>query len=136
MGAVRVLPLAALVAGAVLLGDAVLRGGASLAVYVVVPVVAGNSAEFFLGVLLLFVGFVTLPFAVGSSFGASDEPSEAVHHGGEAPAGEIGGVILLGPLPLLFGSARRASPALRWSLAVIGGAVLVVLLVWLAVALR
>jgi uncharacterized membrane protein len=121
-------PLGLLAVGAALIADAVLRGGASVALVVVVPVIYGASTEFFVGVLLLFFGFVTLPFLFGASpVGTEVEPASAAH--ATAPPTEVGGLMLIGPVPIFFGGWKGASRRTRVALAVLGGAVLVALIV-------
>jgi uncharacterized membrane protein len=121
MGASRWLPVALLVAGAGLVADAVLRGTASVALLVILPVVVGNSAEFLVGVVLLLVGFVTLPFAFGSV-----ERVEVRRAGSlsdlhrEAPTAEVGGLVLLGPVPLFFGTWKEVPLWVKLLVALIG----------------
>jgi len=124
-------PLVLLLAGALLVLDAVARGGASVALVVVVPVLFGGSAEFFLGVALVFVGFVTLPWALGYSFEAGEE-APTTEHGG-APPTEVAGLILIGPIPIFFGRGSRVSKRTRVLAAVLGGLLVVGLVVVLLV---
>jgi len=122
----RLVPVALLAAGAALIGDAVARGGASVALVVVVPVIFGASTEFLLGVLVLFFGFVTLPLALGYSF-VSEEPEDgAPHSHAEAPPEEVGGLLLIGPVPLFFGRWGKVSRRTRWLAALAGAALLAV----------
>ncbi len=123
-----VFPWVLLLAGGALVADAVLRGGASVALVVVFPVFFGGSAEFFLGVVLLFFGVVTLPLAFGYSFETdTSEPSRPPH--ATAPPSEVGGLILVGPVPIFFGRWRGVSRRTRIAAAAAGGALLVLLVV-------
>lgn len=125
------LPIALLVAGVGLLSAAVVAGGASLAIVLVVPVVAGRSLEFVLGVLLLVAGLFCLPLAF--------EPFEESPGPGGAPASEgsgAGGFVLIGPIPIFFGQWRSVSPRTRWAIAIVGGVALVAAVLVLAFAPR
>jgi uncharacterized membrane protein len=125
-----VVPFVLLVGGALLVGDAVARGAASLALVVVVPVVFGASAEFFLGVALVFVGVVTLPLALGYTSASSvNEDEELPHAHGGAPPAEVGGLLLVGPVPIFFGSWRKSGRRAWVAAAAVGTALLVVALV-------
>jgi uncharacterized membrane protein len=102
---------------------ALLTGGAGAAIVVVVPVVFGSSLLFLAGVLLLIAGLFTLLFAFGGV-----EPA-AVTSG---PRTGSGGLLLVGPVPIFWGSARGASRSLRVVAALAGG-VLLALAVLLAI---
>lgn len=128
MRAGSVLSVGLLAAGAALLAAAVLEGGAALALVVVVPVLYGRSLAFILGVALLVSGFFTLPLALGSS-----EPDDAPADGPTTPAAGTGGLVLVGPVPIFFGAWSGVSLRTRWLVALLGLAVLAVLV---ALALR
>lgn len=119
-------PLGFLAAGAVLVVWAALQGGAQLAVVVILPVIFGRSLDFGVGVLLLLVGFFTLPLAFGDSGGfESDAP--------RLTEASSAGLVLIGPIPIFFGSWSHASRRTRILAAVIGAAAVVgtvLLLLW------
>jgi uncharacterized protein (TIGR00304 family) len=100
----------------VALGWAVARGEARLYLVLVVPVIVGTGPLAFLGILLVFLGFTLTfflwPFAHSPS---SHPPIEPPRTPPEAPPHEVpppeasrrrrwGGVVFLGPIPLVFGS--------------------------------
>ena len=96
-----------LLAGLVALAVAVARNEASLALVFVVPVVIASGPLAVLGILLIFVGFF-LTFLSWSAGPLPPMPGPA-----EAPSGappeptrsrRWGGVLFLGPIPLVFGS--------------------------------
>ena len=96
-----------LLAGLVALAVAVARNEASVALVFVVPVVIGSGPLAFLGVLLIFLGCF-LTFLSWSAGPLPPMPGPA-----EAPSGappeptrsrRWGGVLFLGPIPLVFGS--------------------------------
>ncbi|MCI4372633.1 MAG: DUF131 domain-containing protein [Thermoplasmata archaeon] len=112
--------------GIALIADAVVRGSASVALLAIFPVVSGNSTEFLLGVVLLLVGFLTLPFAFFSFHEMSDAPPiGAAPLRGETPTGEVGGLVLIGPVPIFFGSWKSVSSRTKWAVALVGGLLLV-----------
>ncbi len=119
------IPLLLLAAGVGLVTMAVLTGEATLYLLLVVPVVTGSSPLLLLGVACLFLGFLSLPFALATSGFEREEP---LPHGSAEPAGASecwGGVVLVGPLPLFFGRWRGMRGRGYW-LAVLAGALLVV----------
>ncbi len=126
MRASQVLPLVLLVGGVGVIADAVARGGASVALVVVLPVIFGASAEFFLGVVLLFCGLVTLPLAFGYTLlaeGVDEGPRPAAL---PAAPPEAGGLLLVGPVPIFFGRWGRVSRRARVLAAAAGTALLLV----------
>ena len=133
MRPLALVPLGLIVAGGVLVGLSVLAGGASLAIVVIVPVVYGRSLEFLAGVLLLLAGLFTLPLAgqdtedVGPAETERDGAGESTH---------VGGLVLVGPVPILFGRWTGVSTRARLALALIGAALLAMAIVVFALAVR
>ena len=118
-------PASLLVVGAVLVALAALQGGAELAIVVIVPVIVGRSLEFVAGVLLLVAGIFTLPLA----FGPAEEVDTPASPGSvpETSRG-AGGLVLIGPVPIFFGSWKGVSSR-AWILAAIAGALVLVVAV-------
>jgi len=107
-----VLALASLLVGLGLIGYAIQSGSASLALFVIFPVISGSSLPFVLGVVLTVVGIVglMLSLSVDAEF-VLDEPSEEPDpNAPKTPArsSAAGGVVLLGPIPIFFGAAKPA----------------------------
>lgn len=123
------LPIALIVAGLALVALAVADGGASLALVVVLPVLYGRSLEFVAGVLLFVAGLFALPLTFGSVTPAEAGPEEDT----TASSGGSGGLVLIGPVPILWGSWKGVSPRTRVLLAVLGGAILAAAVVLLFV---
>jgi uncharacterized membrane protein len=125
-----VVPVALLGSGTALIALAVTEGGAQLAVVVVLPVIFGQSWEFALGALLLVAGFFTFPFVFETRWEEDTPPSPE-----SPPASQgSGGLLLIGPVPIFFGSWRNVSRRTRLIAAIAGAAVFVALvgLVFLA----
>lgn len=100
-----------LVAGLVVLALAVARGEASLFLVVVVPVVTGSGPLALVGILLVFAGFFVsfLGWPARAAMPATDDLATAGQPAERPvpPSRRWGGVVFLGPLPLVFGSDPR-----------------------------
>lgn len=119
--------------GLAALAGAVARGEASLYLILVVPVVVGTGPLAFLGILLVFLGFfLTFFLGLSGATPSSDEPTQtpAVMSPGTARPRRWGGVVFLGPIPLVFGSDPRMSRMM-----LILGAILFLALLLLTIAL-
>jgi uncharacterized protein (TIGR00304 family) len=125
----RALAVVLIVAGAVLLGLAILNGDVTVAVIVIVPVIYGVGPLAVLAVLMLFAGITMLLLSAAPLM-----TKEEVADDGPATKKEFGGIVLIGPIPIVFGSAR----ALRgtWALAALAALSLIVLLLFLFILLR
>ena len=127
-----------LLAGLVALAVAVARGEASVYLIFIVPAVVGTGPLAFLGILLVFLGFFLTFFlwtagAPPPTMGppATDSTGIAeVTPQGTPKVRRWGGVVFLGPIPLVFGSDPQMT---RWML--ILGAILFLALVLLTIAL-
>ena len=107
---VRLLPLLGpviLIAGLATLGLAVARGEASAYLILVIPVVVGTGPIALLGILLVFLGFfLTFFLRFADQATSSLPPIETPTARGPVtkPPHRWGGVVFLGPIPLVFGS--------------------------------
>lgn len=134
--------VAALAAGVALVVLSILEGGATLALFVIFPVVTGSSVAFLIGVALLFVGFLSLPFGLAERW---DETSPPPAPPGNPPApsreeapekSAVGGFVLVGPVPIVFGSWKGVSARTRWMLALAGAVLFTFVLVAVLVLVR
>jgi len=103
----RLLGPAILVAGLIALALAVMRGEANVYLILVIPAVVGTGPLAVLGILLVFLGFFLTVF-LGLAGAAPPMPgppqvSEAGPRDAKPPS-RWGGVVFLGPIPLVFGS--------------------------------
>ena len=124
------IPLLLLGLGVAAIAESIASGGATFWLIVVVPVVTGSSPFLLLGALLLISGVLLLPWGFSTwppvDSAANDRPGIQRDN---PNAGETsGGVVLIGPLPLFFGSWKNPSRGRYW-LAVVFGAVLVLIVV-------
>ncbi len=115
-----------LAAGVSLLAMAIALGQAELSLVLIVPVVHGSGPLVGLSVVMLFMGMVVTFLSLSSG---------PVQGGEGAEEGERkwGGVVLIGPIPIIFGSGR----ALRgsWVLLTVSIVSGLLLLVFLLTAL-
>ena len=112
------LPVALFAAGVALILAAVAAGTADVNLFILLPVFTGTSPLFFTGVLLIvlsfFVGFALIMMGQLEALRHAPELPEEVEadiHGGAIPGAhktkpDFGGLILIGPIPIAFGSNR------------------------------
>lgn len=112
MRPIRFLGPALFVAGIVVVVIAIARGEANLLIVLVFPVVQATGSLGALGVLLLVAGFVASFFAL--PFRGEPEvvvpptgPSPPAPPPAATPSRRWGGVVFLGPIPIVFGSDAR-----------------------------
>lgn len=117
MGLARAVPIALFGGACACWIAAVVTGGARVTVLLIVPVVSGTSWLLALGTLFLFA-------AIGSTFlllpGAPIEAGPARSVADGAPSAWSGGVVLVGPFPILLGRWRGAPRWVYWSAVVVG----------------
>lgn len=134
MRGAAVLPVVLFLAGGALIAVAALTGGASGGFVVIVPFLVGNSAAFVLGILLCIAGFFTLPLLV------SADDDDGITPGSTPPGGRLsterGGVLIVGPVPIFFGSWRRLSTRARALVSAIAIALFVLVVLVFLVAIR
>ena len=124
---IRAVGPVALIAGVVLLADALSTGAARFYLLLVLPVITGTSPLFVLAVVLVLIGVFFLPLA----FAGNDEPEARPPAPAPSKPGlaleeaGAGAVVFVGPVPIFFGAWRKNPPiAYRWALVL--GVVLVV----------
>ena len=111
----RLLGPAIVLVGLLVLAVAVQRGEASVYLVIIVPVVAGSGPIAFLAILLVFVGFFLTFLLWPSRLAApSEQALESVQLPTDMAKGprRWGGVVFLGPIPLVFGSDPRMTRAM------------------------
>lgn len=72
-----------------------------------IPVIQSNSALAILGILLLFLGLVLLFANLASAGVVVDRSEDLSRPTVEERDRRFGGVVLVGPLPIVFGSSQR-----------------------------
>jgi len=104
--------------GVILIGYSALAGGAHVALVIIFPVVYGSSWELALGILLFFLAIVTVFVGIAGEGGL--RPGGVLLRaggGGDGPPSgrntlDFGGVVLVGPFPIIFSSRRKWLPVL------------------------
>lgn len=114
MRGVRWLALAAFAGGLILLGYSVATGESQVHLVLIFPVVTGGGALGLLGIALVFLAmlagflsFARLPLdpTSGAESATTPEPTQSP----AAPRSKFGGVVFLGPIPIVFGSSPAVS---------------------------
>jgi uncharacterized protein (TIGR00304 family) len=99
------------VAGLALIATAVAAGEADVSLVIIFPVFSGSSLGFLLGVLLIvssfIVGFILMATDNEKPEERTGAASDAMSSSEPRSRTEYGGVILLGPIPIAFGSNKR-----------------------------
>ncbi len=107
------IPVAIFVAGMALIAMAVATGEADLSLFIVFPVFSGSSVLFILGTILVISSFIAGFLLMTMEFGQPEElaktASERASISAPRPKVQYGGVVLLGPIPIAFGSDKRVA---------------------------
>jgi len=122
--------------GVLLVALSIAEGGASVSLVVIVPVISGSSLTFLVGVALLIAGFVSFLFAVTEGMPSEETPSLPGNASPADNSGGAGGFVLIGPVPIVFGSWRGIARRTRWWLAFLGAALLIAFVIAFAWLLR
>jgi len=106
---IRWLGPASFLAGVLTMAFAVSRGEANVYLVLVIPVIVGTGPLALLGVFLVFAGFLLTFLLWPFRFEAEPEGQDIrpVSSEGAPPARRWGGVLFLGPIPVIFGSDPR-----------------------------
>jgi len=135
MRPIGALPIVLLGAGVALLVYSVRSGGASFSLVVIFPVVTGGSFSLLGGVAVLFAGLLLFPLVLFPPGEVASEdsrrlPSDRPPTSTDSTASESsGGVVLIGPIPIFFGAWSRVSRRTRFAVALVGAALLALVLV-------
>jgi len=107
-------PVGVFMAGVASITAAAVSGEAQVQLFIIFPVISGNSLLFILGVLLIVASFI-LGFVLAATSITETEPTPPPGSTGATAQTEetpqkktrFGGVVLIGPVPIVFGSDRR-----------------------------
>ena len=111
MRSLTALSIIAIIIGCAILAFSVASGEAEVGLFIIFPYVAAHGAISALGVGLVFLGVLLFFFSIVSS--VSSYRREADFEGMERAApkvkkeSRIGGVVMIGPVPIIFGSDKR-----------------------------
>jgi len=105
-------PVAVFIAGIACVAAAIATGEAEVDLVVIFPVFSGSSALFLLGtgliVMSFLLGFVMLALSHGELVSERIAPGTPGEPATEKKT-HYGGVVLIGPVPIAFGSDRRTA---------------------------
>jgi uncharacterized protein (TIGR00304 family) len=90
----------------VLLLVAAQRGEVTLSLFVIVPVLTATGAAGVLGILLLIPALFLLFLSLLPAPSRAPQDVGGAAEGGGTEERSYGGVVLIGPVPILFGSAK------------------------------
>ena len=110
-------PIGLFVAGLACITASVLTGEAEVSLFLIFPVFSGASGLFLLGTLLIILsfvaGFMLLTIGqieiAGGNFGIPSGGADQVEGTSER---KFGGVVLVGPVPIAFGSDKNMALAM------------------------
>lgn len=123
-----------LLGGAALVVNALETGGARLLLIVIIPVIVGGTPAFALGAFAILIGVALLLIGLAPTTGPDEEALPEGDRRGGSSEPTTGGFVLIGPVPILFGSFRGSS-RLRWALVAIGVAATLLAILLLAATL-
>jgi len=133
MRRLTVLALLALVGGLALLAYSAATGEGQVVLFLIFPVFTGSGLASFAGMLLimlgLFLGFLSMAGLALPGAESAPPPAAAPPAPPASPARKFGGVVLLGPIPIVFGSDRRVTTAML-VLAIVLTILLVLFFLW------
>lgn len=95
----------------------IIQGNASFSLFIIFPVIYGSGIFFLIGGLLIFIGFILTFFGFAYKF--SDQEVESEETGKTEIKKEFGGFVLIGPIPIIFGSNKKMLPYLIFILIII-----------------
>jgi uncharacterized protein (TIGR00304 family) len=123
-------PIIVFLAGVAFIVTAAASGNAEVQLFIIFPLISGTSWLFVLGVVLIIASFVLGFVLAASSMGdGQSEPEIGGQAGQESQAkNRYGGVVLIGPIPIIFGSDRRMALVMLVIAIVIFAAVLAIAL--------
>lgn len=105
------IPIAMFLAGVAAIAFAVATGEADVSLIIIFPVFSGSSLLFLVGTLLLissFIsGFALMATEYGEPLDKADIAPKKTGNGSRKSRTEFGGVVLVGPIPIAFGSDKR-----------------------------
>lgn len=110
MPRLRLAAFALIALGVALLLVAAARGDVRVGFFLVIPFVAGTGLLPFLGTLALMAGVLMLFLGAAAPHARRDVQPEAGAAWEPGRERSSGGVILLGPIPIVWGSDRRILP--------------------------
>jgi len=102
------LPIAIFLGGVACISAAVATGGAEVDLVLIFPVFSGSSGLFLAGVGLIVLSFMVGFFIIATSgTEVLGETDKVVQRPAAERKSSYGGVVLIGPIPIAFGSDKK-----------------------------
>lgn len=118
-----ILPVITFIIGISLIALSVIKGQADFGIFIIFPMIIGGGLYLFLGVLLIVISFI-LPFII--TFTRTEKyPGEGYKVEKKKSDTKYGGVIFIGPIPIVFGKDKSVTTKMMY----IGFAIAVLLLI-------
>jgi len=127
------IPVFVFLAGVACIIAAAATGEAEVQLFIIFPIISGSSLLFIVGVLLIVASFV-LGFILAATTITEMEPVQPLPPKDTVRAGQTtegprrntryGGVVLIGPIPIIFGSDRK----MAWTMLALAIILIVVVL--------
>src|SRR5512137_888825 len=105
----RLIGVGALVVGAALIAVGIYQGDVVVALVLIFPVLVSTGGVGALGIILLALGIMALVFDRFLDGSASEEEGQRVEAERTKGSSDFGGVVLIGPIPIIFGSNPRVA---------------------------
>lgn len=118
-----IIPVITFIIGISFIALSVIKGQADFGIFIIFPMIIGGGLYLFLGVLLIVISFI-LPFII--TFARTDKNHrEGYKEEKKKSDTKYGGVIFIGPIPIVFGKDKSITAKMMY----IGLAIAVVLTV-------
>ncbi len=105
----RMTGVGALVVGAALIAVGIYQGDVVVALVLIFPVLVSTGGIGALGIILLALGVMALVFDRFMDGSVIEEGCQGVENERARGSTDYGGVVLIGPIPIIFGSNPRAA---------------------------
>jgi uncharacterized protein (TIGR00304 family) len=129
MNKFQILSLFCFILGIIFFSLGFLQGDVEGGIFIVFPFIGGSGIYAFFGVISLFLAILFFSFGFTSSLGREDLQYEYEEHPPQKKTSiKGGGVILIGPIPIVFGS--------NWKIALVMMIVAIILILVVFFAFR
>ncbi|MFW6196228.1 MAG: TIGR00304 family membrane protein [Thermoplasmatota archaeon] len=118
-----IIPVITFIIGISLIALSVIKGQADFGIFIIFPMIIGGGLYLFLGVLLIVISFI-LPFIITIT-GTKKDSREGYKVEKKKSDTKYGGVIFIGPIPIVFGKDKSVTTKMMY----IGFAIAVLLLI-------
>lgn len=111
-------PFILFLSGLIFIAISFLIGESKAGIFIIFPFIYGNGLLIFIGIILIFISFLFLIFSFSNEI-----------EGGESKNVRTGGIIFIGPLPIIFSNDSKIIPLLLILTAIILTAFIIFILI-------